>query len=171
MIQVCIMSGHEGRLGSEGKIYLTLMGACELRRPTFARQIVNRRQQANGAPVSRQTFVTLMGATEILAPTLAEEFLELSELLGTGAMTMADWDRAVLETGRSDANFATFTLMGAFDECALPEEPDEIDALALHQHLGHISESACEVLRYGIGQRDAERRATLRRALGTASTA
>ena len=167
MIQVCIMSGHDGQLGSESKVYLTLMGGCELIRPTFARQILANRQQerAGRSKRPRQTFVTLLGGTEIKAPTLAEEFIELQELLSSGQFSMEDWDRNAAEAGRSDVSVASFTLMAGFDECELPSENEEIDRLALHRHLGTISEAASQTLQYGIGQRGAERRATLRRAL------
>ncbi len=167
MIQVCIMSGHEGRLGSEGKVYLTLMGGCELTRPTLARQIAASRRRSEGLSRPRQTFITLLGVTEIKVPTLAEEYIELQELIGSGSVTLADWDRCVADADRSDVTIASFTLMAGFGECELPSENDEIDALALQQHLGTISETASQVLQYGIGQRGAERRAILRRAIST----
>ena len=58
-----------------------------------------------------------------------------------------------------------FTLMGGFSEMVLPSEEEEIEGLAVQRHLGNISDSAGEVLQYGIGRKDVERRATLRRAL------
>lgn len=167
MIHFCIMSGHEGSLGSDNKVYLTLMGACELVRPTLARQIVARRQreQQGKSRLPRQMFLTLMGVTGITAPTLAEEFIDLQELLKGGELRMEDWERAMGDIGRSDVLASSFTLMGAFSECELPSENAEVDSLALHRHLGNISDGAGHVLQHGIGQRGAERRATLRRAL------
>jgi len=45
MIQFCIMSGYEGRVRPERKVYVTLMGACDLKRSTVARQILAQRLQ------------------------------------------------------------------------------------------------------------------------------
>jgi hypothetical protein len=171
MIQICIMSGHDGQLGSEKKVYFTLMGACDLLRPTFARQIVaRRRDQGDGAgKPARQVFITLMGATEIKAPTLVEEYTDLRELLQSGALTLADWDRYAAEVDRSDVSVASFSLMAGFSECELPSENEEVDGLAMQRHLGNIPPSAGEILQHGIGLRGAERRATLRRALSVAT--
>ena len=66
---------------------------------------------------------------------------------------------------RLDVSISSFTLMGGFSECELPSEDEEVDSLALQRHLGHIPESAGQILQYGIGRRGAERFATLRRAL------
>ena len=109
-----------------------------------------------------------MGATEINAPTLAEEFIDLQELLRSGELRMDDWERHAADAGRSDVSISSFTLMAGFSECELPSENEEVDSLALHRHLGNIPESAGAVLQHGIGQRGAERRATLRRAVETA---
>jgi hypothetical protein len=171
MIQFCIMSGLEARIRPEPKIYVTLMGGCELKRETLARQILAQRQRKRegkeGPP--RQFFLTIMGATEITCPTLAEEFLDLQQLIRTGELSVADWDRALADLGRLDVSIASFTLMGAFCECELPSETQEIDSLALQRHLGNISTDAGEVLQHGIGQRDAERYSVVRRALQTAT--
>jgi len=167
MIQFCIMGGHEGRVRPERKLYVTLMGACELTRQSVARQILTRRQQEkDGRPgPPAQFFLTLMGATEIKCPTLAEEFLDLRQLISSGALTMEDWDRATSDLGRLDVSIASFTLMGAFSENELPSENEEIESLAVQRHLGNISSAAGQVLQLGIGQRESERRATLRRAI------
>ncbi len=171
MIQFCIMGGQESKIRSEPKIYVTLMGACELKRDTLARQILAQRQRKrdgkDGPP--KQFFLTIMGATEITCPTLAEEFLDLQQLIRTGELSTADWDRALADLGRLDVSIASFTVMGAFSECELPSETQEIDSLALQRHLGNISADAGEVLQHGIGQRDAERHTVVRRALQTAT--
>ena len=172
MIQVCIMSGHEGRLRSEKKIFITLMGGMELTRQTVAKQILSQRQMEKDAAAGKPTgqrhfFLTIMGATEISLPTLAEEFIDMRETLRTGVLKVEEWDRCVAALGRSDYSIASFTLMGGFSEAMLPGEESEIDSLALHRHLGTIPEPAGRVLEYGIGQRDGERWATIRRAVLT----
>jgi hypothetical protein len=106
-----------------------------------------------------------MGAVDIKCPTLAEEFIDLREMINNGTLSMDDLDRAIADLGRSDVSIASFTLMGGFSENALPEEEEEIESLAVQRHLGTISDSAGQVLQFGVGQRDAERRATLRRAV------
>jgi len=169
MIQFCIMGGYEGLIRPEKKIYVTLMGGCELKRSTVARQILfQRRLDAEGVRrPGRQFFLTIMGGVEITCPTLAEEFIDLREMVSSGALSMSDWDRAMADLGRTEVSYASFTLMGGFGENALPSEEQEIESLAVQRHLGNISESAGEVLQYGIGQHDGERRATLRRAILT----
>jgi hypothetical protein len=83
----------------------------------------------------------------------------------SGELTMEDWDRAMSELGRLDVSIGSFTLMGGFSECELPSENQEIDSLALQRHMGNITRQASDVLQHGIGKRDGERHATLRRAL------
>ncbi|MEK6799873.1 MAG: hypothetical protein AABZ12_12980 [Planctomycetota bacterium] len=167
MIQVCIMGGHDGLIRPEKKVYLTLFGGCDLKRATVARQILVRRQQRRDG-LERphgQFFLTICGGVEISVPTLAEEFLDLRQMIAAGELSLADWDRAIADLAYADISITSFTLMGGFSECELPSENAEIESLALQRHLGNISEPASQVLQYGIGQRDAERRATLRRAV------
>jgi hypothetical protein len=167
MIQFCIMGGYEGLIRPEKKVYITLMGGSDLKRPTVARQILSLRRHESEGPSKprRQFFLTVMGATEIHSPTLAEEFIDLREMVQSGALSMSDWDRAMGELSRTEASYASFTLMGGFSENELPSDEQEIESLAVQRHLGNISEDAGQVLQFGIGQRDAERRATLRRAI------
>ena len=167
MIQVCIMGGHEGVIRPEPKIYFTLMGSCELKRQTVARQILAQRQQQKEGVTKppKQFFLTVMGGAEIQSPTLAEEFIDLREMIQSGALSLGDWDRAMSDMSRSDVRIGSFTLMGGFSENVLPSDEDEIEGIAVQRHLGNISDSAGEVLQYGIGRKDIERRATLRRAV------
>ena len=171
MIQICVMGGHEGRMLPERKGYLTIFGSCELTRPTVARQIFARRQRERQGlpPTHMQFFLTICGASEIKVPTLAEEFIDLRDLLASGALDMNDWDRAVADISLSDVSISSFTVMGAFSESELPSEDAEIESLAVQSHLGSIPEGARKVLQLGIGQREGERRATLRRALEVAT--
>ena len=128
MLQVCIMSGHEGHLGSEKKVFLTLMGACELQCPTIARQILSRKQQPlNGAgPRPHQVFFTVMGATEIKVATLAQEFVDFTDMLRNGDLSLADWDRCIADVDRSDVTVQSYTLMAGFSDSELPTENEEI---------------------------------------------
>lgn len=170
MFQICIMSGHEGIIRPEKMFYLTLMGGCDLTRPTIARQILARKEQQRQGMIEppRQFFFTLMGGVQINSPTLAEEFLDLRELVRGGAMSMSEWDAALADISRFEISVASFTLMGGFDDGQLPAEAKEIDSLALQFHLGNIPEPSLRVLQMGIGQKDAERRSTVRRALAHA---
>jgi hypothetical protein len=102
---------------------------------------------------------------DIKCPTLAEEFIDLREMINSGFLNMQDWDRALADIGRSESPVASFTIFGGFCECELPSEEVEIDSLAIQAHLGNIPDSARQVLQLGIGQREAERRAVLRRAI------
>lgn len=165
MFHITIMSGYEGIIRPEPKFYLTLMGGADFKRATVARQLLAKRQQPRTDPTPpKQFFLTLMGGVEIRVPTLAEEFLDLKQLIDSGSLNISDWDRAITELG-NDVSISSFTLMGGMEEGTLPSESDEIEALALQRHMGNISEPASQILQYGIGQRDAERRATIRRAV------
>jgi hypothetical protein len=167
MIQFCIMGGYEGCVRPERKVYVTLMGGCDLKRATVARQLLARRLQEREGQTRppRQFFLTIMGGVQIKCPTLAEEFIDLREMMSSGTLSMDDWDRAIADMGRADVSIASFTLMGGFSESVLPSENEEIESLAVQRHLGTISDSAGQVLQFGVGQRDGERRATLRRAV------
>lgn len=189
MLQVTIFGGREGRLRNDGTIYLTLFGACELYRPTLARQLVTLRQsQASGSDwnahggseggpedwtgsrragrgLKKPFFLTLFGSTEIKSPTLAEELADLQEMIRSGELTLVDWERSVAAIGMNDMSYSSFTMFGAFEECTLPSENEEVESLAVQCHVGNISDSARQVLQTGIGQRASERRAVLHRAL------
>ena len=167
MIQATIFSGHEGRLRFGRVVYLTLFGGCDLARPTIARQVLAQREREREGRSSAQKpfFLTVFGGVDIRVPTLAEEFIDLGELLTTEVLTMEEWERSITNVSRVESSFASFTLFGGFDECKLPSENQEIDALALHRHLGNISDAAGQALQYGIGQRDVERYAIVRRAV------
>lgn len=167
MFQVCIMGGHDGRLRPEKKIYLTLFGGMELTRPTVARQILAFRKKSPDEVyrTSRQFFLTICGGVDINSPTLAEEFIDFRELINSGELTLNDWENCMADVARFESSIGSLTLMGGFSEIGLPTEKEEIDKLAVQQYLGNIPEKSVEILKFGIGQRDSERRATLKRAL------
>jgi hypothetical protein len=167
MIHVTIFAGHEGRLQPNKRLYLTLFGGCELVRPTIARELLTQRQaRRDPRPAGPKAFfLTIFGGMEIKAPSLAEEFIDLREMIGSGLLTMEEWERSMVDLERNDGAIASLTLFGSCNECKLPSENEEVDSLAVQRHLGNIPESATQVLQYGIGQRGVERSATLRRAL------
>ena len=166
MVHFCIFGGYEGKLHPDKRFFLTLFGAAELHRPTLARQMVAQRQRERTGepPPQRPLFVTIFGGTEIKAPTLAEEYLDLRELLDNGTLTLQDWENSLAALAQSDVSPASFTMFGGFSESELPSDNVEIDAIAIHQHLGNISASASRVLQLGIGQGDIDRRALVRQA-------
>lgn len=167
MIHFCVMGGHEGRLSNERKVYFTLFGGCELTRPTLARQLAWQRQRSDRGRYDppKLFFLTICGGVEVRSPTLAEEFIDLRELIRSGALSNSDFERCLADFARCEVVMSSFTLMGGFSENTLPSEDQEAESLALHQYLGNIPDSAVNVLKFGVGQRDAERRATIRRAV------
>ncbi len=120
----------------------------------------------NGEPRRRHAAVTLFGSTEIKAPTLAEEFIDLQEAIRSGALAPDELYRFTAGLTDDDSGpLFSLTLFGAFEEVSLPDEDEEVDALALQQHLGNISDSAARVLQLGVGQSDAHRRAVVQQAI------
>lgn len=173
MIQFCVMGGHDGKIRPNKKVFVTLMGACDVYRPTLARQILESRQNGTkpGQHQSWQFFLTIMGVTDINSPTLAEEFVDLHELLRQGVITPRDVDQAVGEMAHLGPSVSSFTIMGGFSEVEVPDEEAEVESLALQQHIGNISARVAEVLQLGIGKKDGERRSTIRNAIRTAVAA
>jgi len=169
MVQVTIFGGHDGQLRGDKWFYLTLFGSCDLLRPTIARQLLaNRGNEGQAvAPERKPYFLTLFGGVDIKSPTLCAEFIDLKEMLGAGLLTMTDWERAVTGLGQEGSGVASFTIFGGFNETALPSENEEIESLASQRHLGNVSESAGQILQFGIGQGGSERRATIHRAIQT----
>lgn len=167
MLQVCIMGGHDGRLQPEKKIYLTMFGGVELTRPTVARQILTyRKKQSDGDfKPSRHIFITLFGGVDIKSPTLSEEFIDLRELLQSGQISLREWEVCMSDVAKFDSSISAFTFAGGFSESELPSEKEEIDSLAVQQYLGTISEQVIDILKFGVGQKDVDRRSTLRKAL------
>lgn len=171
MVQVTIFSGYDGPFRQDKLFYITLFAGCDLMRPTIARQTLTRKQagQDNRTPPRKPFFLTIFGSVDIKVPTLAEEFMDLHQMISAGALTMADWEHSMTEFAQSEHSVSSFTLFGGFNECKLPSENQEIDSLALHSHLGNISQSAGQILQYAIGQPEVERTATIRRAVQSAA--
>ena len=167
MIQVTIFAGHDGRFRFDKWFYLTLFAGCDLIRPTIARQLLIQRQAQHGPPPPNRKpfFLTVFGGVSLKSPTLAEEFIDLREMINTGLFSLQEWDRSLALLDRADGGIASLTLFGGFDECELPSENEEVDALAVQRHLGNIPEGAGQALQYGVGQHGAERTATVRRAI------
>ena len=168
MVQVTIFAGHEGQLRQDQVFYLTIFGGCELTVPTGAKLALARRDQERQQHhhIRRKPFfLTVFGSVEIKLPTIAEEFLDLHQMIESGLLSMEDWERSMAHVAAGDRSVSSFTMFGGFEEGKLPSENSEIDSLALHRHLGNISEASSQVLQYCIGQPEIERRAALRRAL------
>ncbi len=186
MLKVTIFGGHDGRLGLQGQVYFTIFGSCTLVRPTIAWQLVSQRRAAQrehgenapsnswqnklGLSRGRESrnkpfFFTVFGGTELKSPTLAEEFIDLREAIQSGLLTLDDVDKLLADLTQSEPSIGSFTIFASLNECALPEENAEVDSLAVHRHLGSVSERAGGVLQMGIGQREGERRATIRQAI------
>ena len=171
MIHITIFSGHEGKIRPESKFYLTIFGGTTLVRPTLVRRILAARaQDRNGSQEQKKGpfFFTLFGALEIVYPTLAEEFIDLRDSVNGGAITLRDWDQRMLHLSRNEESLASFTLFGGASENEVPSENDELDSLALHCHMGNISENVARILQMGIKQPEAERLAAVRRAAAEA---
>ena len=167
MLQWCMFGGYEGQWGPEAKVYFTVFGSSELRRPTLARQLLALRPANTHAPAAgRKIFITIFGATEIKCPTLAEEFIDLHEAIHSGTLDAAQWETHMSELDRRlQGSIASFTLFGGFEETAVPSEDEEVESLALHRHLGNIDEESGRVLELGVGQAGSQRRAVIHQAV------
>ncbi len=170
MLRITAFSGHDGQWSHHSQFYLTLFGGCSLTKPTLARQIVlarelERNDDAKRAEENGSFFLTLFGAVEIKWPTLAEEYIDFSEMLRTGALRMEEWDSRVTVMSAFRPGASTLTLFAGFDENEIPNEKDEIEALAIQRHLGNISESVGRILQLGIGKKGSERTSIIRRAV------
>ncbi len=171
MVNFCIFAGSEGELSAGKRLYVTVFGGCELRRPTLARQIVEWRRSGGGGALKPRTafFLTLFGGVSISAPTLAEEFLDLQDAVRSNLITLEDWDRAIGQLSSGDlVRTASITVFGAFEGASLPDENSELDKLAAMQHLSRIPPEAVQSLMLGVGQRGPQRHAVIREAAGAA---
>jgi len=190
MIQVTIFGGRDGPFRYDNTFYLTLFGACELTKPTLARQYMIARQHEAAGPTrqpqptfwekvealgssrrrhgvysTKPFFLTVFGAVAIKNPTLAEELVDLQELIRSGELSLEEWDRAMLTLSHLESSCSSFTLFAAFNESELPSEDEEVNSLAMQCHLGNISEPSREVLQAGIGLKESDRRAVIHRAV------
>lgn len=171
MISFCMFGAQGGQFSPDKRVYITVFGSCELKRPTIARRVVEGKDHDSTRDKPRtQYFVTIFGTTELKTPTLAEEYIDLQDALRSGMITMDDWDRAVTRFGGLDRwRSASFTLFGSFGGDELPSEEEELDALALNRHLGHIPDEAGKLLILAMGQSGSQRPAAVRQALATAA--
>jgi hypothetical protein len=169
MVRFTIFSGHEGSLGPDGDIYITVFAGSDLERPPLATLAARTRGQPNpDYPAARYTFFTLFGGVEVRWPTIAQEFLALRDALRSGALTLADWDGFVARHGQAGGlRVNAFTLFGGCNGDGVPSEDKELDDLALHRHLGHLTDAALQTLLPAIGQKGALRLAVLRQAAGS----
>ncbi len=173
MFHFCMFGGHEGELSGDQEVFVTMFGACELRKPTIAKQLMEHRTRTNaGLPRRKHFFVTLFGATELKSPTLAEEFLSMQEAIRSGALSVGDWDSALAHLSSGDGyQYGSFTFMAGMSSSELPDENEEIEGLAINRHLGHIDNEAGQTLEMGVGRGGAQRASVVRQALASASRA
>jgi len=174
MVHFCVFGGHSGELAPGRRVYVTLFGGCELKRPTLAKQVLEMRSRGGvqQAPRGQHVFITICGATELKVPTLAEEFIDLQDALTSGLIKPEEWDWAVSQLAAVETrSVGSFTLFGAFESSTLPEEDEELDALALSSYVGRLSEAAVQMLRLGVGQSGSNRSAVVRQAVASARLA
>jgi hypothetical protein len=173
MLHFCIFGAHEGELSSDKRVYITICGGCELKRPTLARQLIEQRERGSKADPGRwRFFFTLFGATELKAPTLAEEFIDLQDALRAELLTVDEWDRGIARLRTMEGlSAASFTVCGGFSTNELPTEDEELDRLALNKHLGNISDSAGRALMLAVGHDGSQRPTAVRRAVAEQAAA
>lgn len=167
MLRVCLFGGQGGQLSSgRFTIYVTIFGACELRRGTIASQLLSRR--TTGLPIQterRAFFFTVFGAAELILPTLSAEYLELMEGLRNGSLDLEEWTRLAAQvSSERDLYIGSFTAFGGFDDASVASEDDELDQLALAAQLGQIPDTARQVLMLAVGQTGAQRLNAVRQA-------
>ncbi len=172
MLHFCVFGGHSGELAPGRRVFFTLFGACELKRQTLAKQVLEMRARGGGVqrqPRGQHVFITVFGGTELKAPTLAEEFIDLQDALTSGLIKPEEWDWAVTQLASSESHsVGSFTLFGAFEASTLPTEEEELDAMALSNYVGRVSETAVQMLRLGVGQTGSNRSAVVRQAVAAA---
>lgn len=168
MIHLCMFGGHDGEFSPGKRLYITAFGGSELKRPTIARQIIEFRR--GGALQPRSAFcITMFGGTSVLAPSLAEEYLDLQDALRADLFKLEDWDRAIAALGAANnMRIGSFTIFGAFESAALPDENTELERLAVARESGRISESASQQLMLAVGQPGPHRAAAVRQAMAVA---
>jgi hypothetical protein len=168
MLHLCVCGGHDSELTPGKRLYVTLFGGCELKRPTIARQLIEHRKA--GAIQPRAVFcITVFGGTSISAPTLAEEYLDLQDALRADLFRLEDWDRAIAALGAgNNVRIGSFTLFGGFEGATLPAEDSELERLAVGRQSGRISEDASQHLMLGIGEPGPQRAGAVRQAMAAA---
>ncbi len=171
MLHFCLFGGHGGSMAPGRRLYITLFGACELKRPTLARMIMEARENGKDFDPQRGCFfLTIFGGSGIKAPTMAEEYADMRDLLRSGAITHTDWERHASHLG-SPPRIGSFTLFGAFDGDVLPTEEEELDAIAIQQQLGDLSDRIGRDLMLAIGRPSSQRFQAVRRATSNAAVA
>lgn len=170
MVNFSIFGGHEGQLSPDKRVYVTIFGGCDLRRPTMVRQVLELRRRTLAA-VERPScfFLTLFGGVHLKYPTLAEEYTELFDALRSGTLTLEEWDRAA---GQAAAGLAprvsSLTVFGGLGSEDLPDDDAELEALALQRHVGAIPPAVAEMLMLAIGHGGAQRISAVRFAAAAA---
>ncbi len=80
MVHFCILSNHEGVLAPGRRLYVTLLGSLNLRRPPTAALVAEARRGGGAGQVRPEgLLVTILGGTTLLWPTLAEEYQALAD--------------------------------------------------------------------------------------------
>lgn len=165
VLNICVFGGQTLPLHPDKRVYLTLFGGCEIKRPTVARQIVARRSAANsGRERPWSFFFTMFGGAEVKAPTLVEEYLDLVEAVRSGQVSLDEWDRNAAHVDDLGPRITSFTIFGGFEGEELPDENAELDAIALQHHLGTLPPAVMNSLAMAVGLEGGQRRAVIRQA-------
>jgi len=173
MVHFCVFGGYEAELSPGRKVYVTVFGGADLKRPPLASLVARYRQEAARLLLQRQCFfLTIFGGTSINWPTLAEEYVALMDGLRTSSLTLEEWDRGVVQVaGEGLPPTGSFTVFGSLNGDGVPPENKELDDLSLQRHMGQIPEAAVERLMLAIGQKGAPRLAAVRQAVAESLSA
>jgi hypothetical protein len=159
MIHFTAFGATQAEISPGGFTAVTVFGGAELRRPTLAKRIMQRRAEQRRAPstwekwlgMDRSIAITLFGGTEIIAPTLVEEYAALRNLLTSGAITREECRDMLDSLGREDdGDISRLTFFGACTQQS-PKASNEKKALDVAESAGMIDAGIRAQLMQAIG--------------------
>ena len=142
MVNLTVFSGAEIETQAEPQIIVTLFGVTEIYTPTVTQILLHQTQEnprtspwskKEQADQQKNIYITIFGVTSIYRPLLGREYMDLKNLLASGAIGLADfqvlWMQNTTQTYRS--TYRTFTFFGVcgLEIPAKKVELKEIDRL------------------------------------------
>lgn len=161
MIHLTLFGGTESEIAPGTFTAFTMFGGAELKRPTLAQRIMQRRRD-KGRKLGfrerwfgrdRSVVITIFGGTDILAPTIMEEYAALKNLVQSGVLSRTECRDLVQEIASGDDERGEISRVTFCGACgfASPKAKVEHRALAAAESARIISSQTRRELEKAVG--------------------
>jgi hypothetical protein len=139
MIHLTLFGGTDAEIAPGTFTAFTMFGGAELKRPTLAQRIMQRRREKGRKLGFRERWfgrdrslvITIFGGTDILAPTIMEEYAALRNLVQSGVLSKAECRDLIQEIASGDDERGEISRITFCGGCGFESPKPKIEHRAL----------------------------------------